>query len=284
LTFKKKKKDQVNRRIRSNRIRSMNYRKRKREHYENLESKVKELECEVSTLKHKIEKYQQIIDSLNILEERKGEINQFVENETFSVCGIPNLIQKNPVLVNSTMLDQTLELVGPYGSERINAIQKSFKIIIDNSLPLHMKIILRCMNDKSNEEMIDIARESLNRAKTESKYLIKEEKLTVENLISLPKYTQRFIDSWKYHLPLIRKVLFDIKYNMKDLYNLKIQLLSNLKFLQDHLSDSFSTFTKYDYAEISKMAHRAQEENLLDLKSLWGIDESSIADEIPKTD
>ena len=113
-----------------------------------MDLKVKELENQVLLLKHQVDKYKQIIDSLNILEETKGDINKFVEDETFCNCGIPNLIDKNPVLVNSTMIDQMFDLVGPFGSERVSCLKKAFKIIIDNVLPLHAKMILKCLNEK----------------------------------------------------------------------------------------------------------------------------------------
>lgn len=84
---------------------------------------MKELENEVNTLKQKMEKYEQVFERMNFMEETKKFISKFIQNENFSFCGIPNLIDKNPLLVNSIMIDETFQTIGPFGSERISRLK-----------------------------------------------------------------------------------------------------------------------------------------------------------------
>jgi len=173
------------------------------------------------------------------------------------------------------MIDQSFDLVGPYGSERISALEKSFKIIIENTLPVHIKIILKCLNEKTDEQIIDIARSSTVKGKTYSKYNIKDENLTTETLISNPKYTKEFIQSWKSHLPILREVLFGVKRNIQDMHQVKIELLQYLKSIHEHLNNSFNTFSKFDFAEMAKISTKADAENLLDPNELYELGASS---------
>ena len=136
----------------------------------------------------------------------------------------------------------------------------------------------------SDAEMLQIARDGLTKSKTDSKYNIKEEKMTVDTLISEPKYTKEFINSWHRHLPYVRKLLFDVKESVRSVVMWRNQLLKNLKLLHTYLSDSYDTYTKYDFAELAKISTKAHCEKLMDPVDLWGLKQKCETKEVAEMD
>lgn len=250
-----------------------------KQHYTILENKVKELEAQVDTLKHQVDRYKQIIDSLGLVEEAKGTINKFIEDETFLNCGIPSLVEKQPDLVNPIMIDQSFDLVGPFGTERIKTIKKGFKVIIDNCIPLHFKAFMILINLKSNDEIIQIAKEAMTRNTTTSKYEAKEEKLDLDSLIAVPKFGKEFVDSWCYHLPNIRKLLTGIKQDVQDMVKLRNRLFKKLKESHEYVSDAYGSYTKFDFAELSKVCMKAMNEKLINPIMLYELESKCHDDE-----
>lgn len=209
---------------------------------------------------------------MNILDSTRTSIDRFIQDETFSFCGIPKLIDENPQLVNPIMIDESFNTVGPFGSQRISRLKKAFKVIIDDVLPVNFKLVLKCLNDKTNEEMIKIARSALNKSKTQSKYMISSEKLTVETLISTPNYTKEFIDSWHCILPIIRKHMFELKEVVKEIIKLRNKLFKTLSQTSEFMNNEDLKFSKFDFAELAKMATKASEtEELMNPFDLYSL-------------
>ena len=123
----------------------------------------------------------------------------------------------------------------------------------------------------SNEDIIKVARDSLNKSRFDSKYDIKDEKLTVETLISLPNYTKEFIDNWHRHLPVVRKGLFQVKDTIKDLVKVRNKLLRSLQVVNEFVDESSRSFTKYDFAEMAKMSTKAQSQQLFNPYDLYSL-------------
>ncbi|CAI2368498.1 unnamed protein product [Moneuplotes crassus] len=275
-----RKKVSKQRRTESNRMRSLNYRKRKKDHYIFLENRVKELENEVSEQKQKLDKFKQVFDSLNILDSTRDSINKFIQDENFSFRGIPKLIEKAPELVNPIMIDESFNSVGPFGTLRILRLKKAFKLIIDDVLPINFKLMLKCFNEKTNEEMIHIAKSGLNRTRTQTKYMAKDEKLSVDTLIALPNYTKEFIDSWPSVLPLIRKHLIELKNIVRDLVKLRNKLFKRLSQAHQTINNEHLKFSKFDFAELAKMALKADDkDSLLNPFDLYNIRKRQKTDE-----
>ena len=121
-------------------FRSRNYRKRKKDYYEDLESKVSVLEKEVSKLQAELSKYKKVVEANKIDINNSKLYPEFAKDEDFAFDEAVNMTQERPELSRLSFHLQLWENYGPNSKSRIEFINTLFDSIIDNIAPVDCKI------------------------------------------------------------------------------------------------------------------------------------------------
>lgn len=144
--------------VKPGRVRAREHRERKKRYIQELEHEVKVLRERVDTLEQQLAEYKQITceTSPKSMEESKahqdgidGLLEQLRSEEKFAHEDLPKLIKTNPDNIKLTMIAQTNEKVGEFGTVRINLLKECFKTIIENIIPVDTKMVVAILSKNS---------------------------------------------------------------------------------------------------------------------------------------
>ena len=133
--------------------RAKNYRKRKNQYYDELETKCDQLVEENMVLKDENRRLREIL-SLNGFHNHL-DVTKAVEDQKYVSFTIPKLIDKDPENFRLTQVAQVRDHTGMYGTERVKTIKSAFNVILDNVVPTGVKSYLALFNEPDSEKMID---------------------------------------------------------------------------------------------------------------------------------
>ena len=128
----------------TNKDRSKEHRQRKKLYINTLEEKVQHLEERVRELEAENESLKELVESSKPDPEDSTALNKhevLINEEKYAYINLPKLLKVDPEKVRFTMIDQTLDVVGDYGSKRVTLIKDCFRTIIDNIMSIESKAL-----------------------------------------------------------------------------------------------------------------------------------------------
>lgn len=80
----------------------------------------------------------------------------FKREEHFWSNTLPKMIRENPDNVRQTLIQQNKEIVGIYGTARIAFLKQQFRKIVENILPIQLKVFLHQFDNFKIEEWVKL--------------------------------------------------------------------------------------------------------------------------------
>ena len=144
-----------NARREKSKIRSRQHRKRKKDYISELEFKNKQLESKITELQNEISYYKSLVTVKKVgLGENDEEI-KFIEDEDFGFKELGSLFKRDPGLVKMTMIDHLWQSVGTNSQVRKKILNNAFKDIIKYILPDDYRIAF-ALNENIDRTRFDL--------------------------------------------------------------------------------------------------------------------------------
>jgi hypothetical protein len=199
-----------------------------------LEKKLKELENEIFSLKLENNTLKQIADTVNPnnCEERtNNKFEMLINDEKFAYIKLPEMLQSEPDKVRFTMIDQSIEIVGAYGKQRIKFIKELFKTILDNILSMESKALFACFSTIDLEEW---GEKVLKPRKRECKKYMKtkeeeKEEVKMEDIAFQYEFSEASLKYWIKNGGKFMKAYEQLKDNIHDLIRIRNKIFNSLR-------------------------------------------------------
>ena len=142
-----------------NKERAKEHRERKKQYINSLEEQVVLLKTQVVKLEeeNKKLKYRDKLESSSSIRMSIDDLLKRLDYESqYAQEILPNMIKNNPDQVRFSMIEQTNETMGSFGSYRIQLIKSWIKLIIDNIVDDRMKAVIAWAFHMSSSKFLNI--------------------------------------------------------------------------------------------------------------------------------
>lgn len=199
---------------------------------------------------------------------------------------LPKMIKNTPELIKYSMIEQTRESVGAYGTDRMEFLKQQFRNIIDNVLPSEDKVSLILFDNMTLTKWLKIHRAQRKKyfkpVQTGNPIVdgVYQAKFSVDLVNHMEKYGKEYI-----------KIISNIRKTIQQLFSLRDKLFGLLGEYSelDKMKDKSNPFTKTDHATITENVGKLEKlQELFTDEALWHISETpkdcKFKDYCPKTE
>ncbi|CAI2370780.1 unnamed protein product [Moneuplotes crassus] len=221
--------------------------------------KQKERYDHISELKTNQSAFERIPAKADKLETSGNLEKVFQREEHFWSVTLPKMISENPDNVRQTLIQQNREIIGVYGTARIAFLKQQFTKIIENILPIQLKVFLHQFDSFKLEEWM-----KLKEAKK------KDLNANLSGIQIPSNYqdnncTTSLVEYLKKHGKLLTTKLLEIRGNVQALVRIRNELLKTMKEISEFSSSTY-THEKPDLKIIAKKWAQFQAEGLTTFK------------------
>ena len=263
----------------ANKDRAKEHRERKKLYINSLEEQVIQLKAQIVKLEEENKELKgrnNIHSSLSIGTNIDSLLQRLEYESQYAQEVLPNMIKDNPDQVRFSMIEQTNDTMGSYGSYRIQLIKDWFKLIIENIIDDRMKAVIAWINNLPLSKFCNMMKPSKSGKDKNKRFKISEE-TEIIRLAGDIQFSEEMSEEWVNGSKFFKKEISKLSDMMNGLVKMRNNILNHLRFLQDYWNrnEEGSKYTKSDFISISTFANRFKNTKYTNLFNLWNIPRKS---------
>lgn len=155
------------------------------------------------------------------------------------------------------MYEGIRDKIGPFGTYRIDVLKQSFRSIIEDIVPLELKIFMTMHQKSTVEKIVKLGRYKNKFHHKPYKFYKETTEETIEDILFRFEFSNSIINYWEKSAPDFNKFLDELKGYVHDLVKLRNKIFTLLKIIHESAIET-NLYKDLTIEDISSMAKVCQ--------------------------